>query len=408
VSTDGEAAVSDGYDAFEAFERFNQSAGATAVLDPYPDPAAPAGPGLRRVDDPTAGDTGLPPIFTTASYEAAQDVLRDGERFSSAGYAEFMGPVLGRTILEMDAPDHHAHRSLVQPAFTRVAMERWEVELVVPIVDGLIDRFTDRGQADLVRELFFLFPIDVIAGMLGLPEADLPQFHRWAVELISGSFRPDVALTASADVHAYLLPMVAARRAAPGGDLVSLLATAEHEGERSSDDAIISFCRLLLPAGAETTYRSSSNLACGLLRHPEQLRALREDRALLGPAIEEALRWEPPLLTIVRTATRATTVAGVDVPAGAAVIVDLGAANHDAARWDDPARFDITRSRTAHIAFAAGPHTCLGMHLARMETRVVLDRLLDRLPDLRLDPDAPEPVITGGTFRAPAHLHVVF
>ena len=133
----------------------------------------------------------------------------------------------------------------------------------------------------------------------------------------------------------------------------------------------------------------------GLLTHPDQLDAVRNDRALLPQAIEEGLRWEPPLLTIMRTSSDATSVCGVDLPAGAMLVVNMGAANHDENRWEDADAFNIFRPQTAHIAFASGPHMCLGMHLARMETKVAINRIFDRLPNLRLDPDADLPYITG-------------
>jgi cytochrome P450 len=287
-------------------------------------------------------------------------------------------------------------------------MEQWETELVGPIVDECIDSFIDDGRADLVKQLFFPFPVNVIAGLLGLPRADLPQFHRWTVELISVSVNFEMAMNASQELYKYLLGFVHERRRKPGRDMISVLANAEHEGVELTDDEIIAFCRLLLPAGAETTYRSSSNLFFGLLTHPDQLAAVQADRALLPQAIEEGLRWEPPLLTIMRTATADTTVCGVDIPEGAVLVVNMGAANHDETRWQDPEVFDIFRPAGAHIAFASGPHMCLGMHLARMETKVVMEHLLDRLPNVRIDPDADEPYITGMTFRAPPKLEVVF
>jgi len=309
----------------------------------------------------------------------------------------------------MDEPEHHAYRSLIQQAFSRKAMERWETELVEPVVDELIDGFVADGRADLVSQLLFPFPVNVIAALLGLPRADLPQFHRWTVDLISVSIDMDVAPPASTSLYDYLIEFVHERRQRPGDDMISVLAHADHEGQQLTDDEIIAFCRLLLPAGAETTYRSSSNLMTGLLTHPDQLEKVRADRSLMPQAIEEGLRWEPPLLTIMRTATTDTKVCGVDVEQGAVMVVNMGAANHDARRWGaDAEEFDIFRPQTAHIAFASGPHMCLGMHLARMETKVAVNRILDRLPDVRLDPDAPEPYITGMTFRSPPRLEVIF
>jgi cytochrome P450 len=146
----------------------------------------------------------------------------------------------------------------------------------------------------------------------------------------------------------------------------------------------------------------------GLLSRPDQLARLRDDRSLMAPAIEEGLRWEPPLTGIGRTATRDVEVDGVLIPAGSPINVCLGGANRDPARWDHPDDFDLLRDPKQHLAFAFGPHMCLGMHLARMETTVAINAVLDRLPDVRLDPDAPAPAITGLTFRAPRALPVRF
>jgi cytochrome P450 len=401
------------------FDEFNKAMGAGLVTNPYPDFASmraghivPADVrqlmGLDADADLGFDPADVPPMYTVSSYDAVQEVLRDGERFSSSGYAEAMGPVMGHTILEMDEPEHHGYRSLIQQAFSRKAMEVWETELVGPIVDECIDGFVDRGKAELVSELHFPFPVNVIAGLLGLPRTDLPKFHRWAVEIISVGIDGQKAMKASSSLYDYLVAYVHERRETPGNDMISVLASAEHDGQRLTDDEIIAFCRLLLPAGAETTYRSSANLMCGLLTHPDQLDQIRGDRSLLPQAIEEGLRWEPPLLTIMRTATTATSVCGVDLPSGAILIVNMGAANHDSSRWPDADSFDINRQSIAHIAFASGPHMCLGTHLARIETKVAINRILDRLPNLRVDPDADPPYITGMTFRAPPRLDVVF
>jgi cytochrome P450 len=401
------------------FEDFNQAMGAGVVQNPYPEFApmreqhiVPADVRMLLGLDADAdlgfepGD--VPPLYTVSSYDAVQEVLRDNLRFSSTGYAEVMGAVMGHTILEMDEPEHHAYRSVIQQAFSRKAMEMWESELVGGVVDELIDTFVDDKRADLVSQLLFPFPVNVIAGLLGLPRADLPQFHRWTVELISVSIDMDKALNASKSLYDYLVEFVHLRRDAPGNDMISVLAHSEHEGQKLTDDEIIAFCRLLLPAGAETTYRSSSNLMTGLLTHPDQLDAVRNDRSLLPHAIEEGLRWEPPLLTIMRTATQDTTVCGVNIEAGSVMVVNMGAANHDERRWNDAESFNIFRPQSAHIAFASGPHMCLGMHLARMETKVAINRIFDRLPNVRLDPDAEPPYITGMTFRSPPRLDVVF
>jgi cytochrome P450 len=403
---------------YDPFEEFNRSAGIGVVENPYPLFALvrPKTPMLKEdvramvgLED-ESGDLAmaLPDVFTAFSFEAVQQVLRDGETFSSSGYAEVMGQVMGHTILEMDEPEHHTYRGLVQQAFSRKAMDSWERDLVVGVVDEHIDAFANEGSADLVRQLTFPFPVVVIARLLGLPRSDLLWFHRKAVELISVGFDLERGIKASQELYEYFCRIIAERRATPSDDVISVLTAAELDGQRLTDDEICAFLRLLLPAGAETTYRSSSNLLFGLLSNPDQLDGLRNDRALLPQAIEEGLRWEPPLLTIMRTATRDTVVDGVDVPSGATIIVNMGSANHDEKVWQHAEEFDIMRKPRQHMAFAFGPHMCLGLHLARMETRVALTRVLDRLPGLRFDPEAEPPYITGMTFRAPNALPVVW
>lgn len=406
-------ATSDAEEASDPFAAFDRAMGAETCLDPYPDFAAlRAEGGIVRMDGRDHPMSALAdpsrPSFAATTWDAVSEVLRDGRVFSSSGYAETMGLVMGPNILVMDEPEHGRYRRLIQGAFSKKALERWERDLVRPIVEGLVDRFVGRGEAELVRELTFPFPVHVIAGMLGLPEDELPRFHRQAVELISIAIDFPRGLAASKALGETLKPIIAERRASPGDDLISVLATSALDGQTLDDEHVLGFLRLLLPAGAETTYRSSSNLLFGLLSNPEQLEALRADRGLMIQAIEEGLRWEVPLTGIARLCVEDVEVAGVKIPAGANVHVLIGSANRDAARFEDPDRFDIHRPPRQHMSFAFGPHRCLGMHLARMETKVVLETLLDRLPNLRLDPAAEDVRIVGRGFRAPRRLPVRF
>jgi cytochrome P450 len=402
--------------AYDPFEQFNRAqAGMGRVRDPYPGYAelrrkAPVHKlALKQLLGSTMVAPGMPDdIYLVVSHDAVARVLLDGETFSSSGYGRSMGLVMGHTILEMDEPEHSRYRGLIQKAFTKRALDRWERELVRPVVEGLVDRFAGRGHADLVRELTFPFPVTVIAGMIGLDEKDHRDFHQWAVELISIAIDPVRGMQASQKLRDLFARVLAERRSAPREDLMSVLAHAELDGVRLDDDAIFAFLRLLAPAGAETTYRSSSNLLFGLLTHPEQLAALRDQRGLMSQAIEEGLRWECPLTGIMRTATRDVEIGGVLIPAGGLVSVNLGAANRDETRYENPDAFDIARPQRAHMAFAFGAHRCLGMHLARMETTVAVNALLDRLPGLRLDPEAEDVHITGLTFRSPLALPVRF
>jgi cytochrome P450 len=215
-------------------------------------------------------------------------------------------------------------------------------------------------------------------------------------------------MAASAALRDYFAEILAERRKQPADDLISDLASVEVDGSRLTDDEIFAFLLLLLPAGVETTYRYSGNLLVALLTAPDALEEVRADLSLLPQAIEEALRWEPPITTLVRRAARDTELAGVEIPAGTSVGISIAAANRDPQRYADPDRFDLRRSDSSHLTFGHGPHICLGMHLARMESAVALGTLLERLPDLRLAPDAPPPTVTGVAFRSPGGLPVAF
>jgi cytochrome P450 len=349
-----------------------------------------------------------PESFTVYSSDLVGQVLRDNQHFSSEVYAEVMGVVMGHSILEMDEPEHKLHRALVSQAFRNKALARWEEELVGSVCDELIDRFVGAGSVDLVRHFTFPFPVQVIARILGLPREDYPKFQRWSIELISVGWDWDRGVAASRSLRDYFKGIVDQRRRDPKDDLISDLCCADIDGHQLTDEEIFAFLRLLLPAGAETTYRSSSNLLFCLLTNPDQLQAVVADRALLPQAIEEGLRYEPPLLFIMRSATTDVEVGGMTIPKGSEVSICLGSGNRDPSKYRDPDRFDVFRDARQHIAFGFGPHMCLGMHLARMETRVALNHLFDRLPNLRLDPEADDPHVHGLMFRSPRELPVLF
>jgi cytochrome P450 len=406
--------VSDEFIPYDPVEQFQDAAG--DVRDPYPDLAEQREKnpvllvdmremmGLPADAEIPAG----PPMYSVFTHEHVHRVLSDNEVFSSTGYADIMGALMGHTILEMDAPEHPRQRALVAKAFRTRMLERWSDTLLKSTINELLDAVAADGKADLVRALTFPFPVRVIARILGLPESDWPKFQRWSIELISVSVNWDRAFAASASLKEYFTGIVAQKRENPGDDLISELVTAEIDGHVLDDEEIFAFLRLLLPAGAETTYRSSGNLLYGLLTHTDQLDAVRNDRSLIPQAIEEGLRWEPPLLFIMRTAKTDVQLGDVLVPAGSGIGVALGAANRDPVRHPDPDTFNIFRDPKQHVAFGAGPHLCLGQHLARLETRIALDCVFDRLPNLRLDPDGDDPHIHGLTFRSPTSLPVLF
>ena len=400
--------------AFDPIQQFQEVAG--DVRDPYPMlrdlreqcPVMDTNVGKTMGQEYDSEAPPLPPFFSVFNHEFAQQVLTDPETFSSRGYELFMGPVMGHTILEMDAPEHGRHRVLVASAFRAKVIEQWREPLIEPIAAELMDKVADTGRADLVSDLTFPFPLTVMARILGLPHEDWAKFHKWSLDLISVAQDWNRALGASQELGEYFGHVIAARRDEPREDLISRLVTVEIDDRRLTDEEIMPFLRLLLPAGIETTYRSTGNLLFGLLTHPDQLEAVRKDRSLLPQAIEEGLRWEPPLLFITRSTTRDVTLGGQEIPAGGLVAVGLGAANRDPARTDEPDEFDIYREKRPHLSFGAGPHLCLGTHLARTETATMVNAVLDRLPNVRLDPDADDLHIHGLSFRSPASLPVLF
>lgn len=345
--------------------------------------------------------------WTLFDFESVFAAFRDDEVYGSEMYNQTIGLVFGPTILGMHGKQHHDHRSLVSKAFRQSSLERWEPAVIDPICDQLVDEIKDDGAADLIKAITFEFPTRVTAALLGLPQEDLDLFRRLSLDLISIQVDIEAGLNASVELGTYFQDQVDQRRSAITNDIIGDLVAAEIDGEKLTDEAIISFLRLLLPAGLETTYRSSSNLLYLLLTHPDQLAALQRDRDLIPPAIEEALRYETPLVAVPRTTTRDVEIRGIPIPGGAQVNLCIGSANRDEARWDDAGKFDILRQRRAHISFAGGIHSCLGMHLARVETRAMLNSLFDRVTDIALVPDD-DTKIVGMPFRSPGSLPVTF
>ena len=405
----------------------NRGMGAGVVDDPYPvfqdllrrcpvehGAISDHFPGAmqRRIPDPDAEARRV----TAHGYELVTDALRQADVLSSEkGYEKTLNAAIGKSVVGMDEPEHRRMRLLLQSAFSRMSVAAWESDIIQPVVDEHLMRIRPLGRADLYAEVAPNVPVQTIGVALGLPGADQRQFFDWAVGMSSGQNELDNA----AAVAAYIAPLVAERREHPQSDLLSLLTQArigadDAEGMVDSrpltDEEINTFVRLLIAAGAGTTYKAYGNLMYMLLTHPEQLDAVRGDRALVTRAIEESLRIEQPVAALERVAVAPTTIGGVAIEDGCPITVNIGAANHDPAVWgDDADEFDISRDRPdRHLSFGFGIHRCLGIHLARAELRVLLNRTLDLLPNLRLDLDAPRPHTTGLLFRMPTAVPAVW
>ncbi|GAA4107685.1 MULTISPECIES: cytochrome P450 family protein [Streptomyces] len=354
--------------------------------------------------------------WLVVGYEAGRAALADGrlsKEWRNAAPGLGVKPVsAGITMLSSDAPDHTRLRKLVTRAFTPR-----RVDELAPRVQEMTDGFVDAmlaapdRRADLVEALSFPLPITVICELIGVPALDQDAFRHWSNISLSAPLLED-RLAASRSTNGYLKRLLEDKRAQPGDDLISaLIHTADQEGgDRLSQNELLGMAWVLLVAGHETTVNLISNGMLALLRHPEQLAALRADfDGLIDNAVEEMLRYDGPVETPTYRFTREPVdIAGTLVPGGGElVLVALADADRDPARYPEPDRFDIRRDARGHVAFGHGIHYCLGAPLARLEARIAVRTLLDRCPDLALDIDpAALPWRTGMMIRGPQRLPV--
>lgn len=295
------------------------------------------------------------------------------------------------SMLHMDDPDHKRIRGLVSQAFNQRAVEAFRPR-IQEIADQLLDAVADRDGFDVIADYAAPLPTIVIAEMLGVDPRDQARFKKWS-DALAHVFNPRRTPEQEAElVEAdeglidYFQQIVDARRKQRGTDLVSALVSAEEAGDRLTEREIISTCNLLLVAGNVTTTDLIGNAVLALLRHPEELAKLRARPELIRNAVEEMLRYDPPVSQGGRLALEPMEVGGVKVPAGASLSLSLMAAGHDPAVHRDPHRFDIERADTSHLAFGGGAHFCLGAPLARAEAQIAIATLLRRFPHLALDP----------------------
>lgn len=344
--------------------------------------------------------------------------------FTTDNYDWQLEPVHGKTILQLSGRDHSVRRALIAPAFRGQELQQKFLPVIERNATELIDAFRARGTADLVTDFARHFPINVIVDMLGLDRSEHARFQRWYGSIIAFlgnlSQDPDIAadgLRTRAELAEYMIPVIQRRRDHLGDDLLSQLCAAEVDGVRMSDEDIKAFVSLLLAAGGETTDKAIASIFKNLLEHPEQLRAVRENRDLIPKAFAETLRYSPPVHMIMRQPAEDVELSGGVVPAGSTLTCLIGAANRDPRRYAHPDSFDIFRddlpTETAfsaaaqHVSFALGRHFCVGALLAKAEVEVGVNRLLDAMPDLELL-DGHTPSEQGVFTRGPASLPVRF
>jgi cytochrome P450 len=353
-----------------------------------------------------------------------EDVNRAFKEFSSENYAWQLEPVIGRSILQMEGREHATQRALVAPAFRGKDLQAKFLPVIRRNAEELVGAFRDAGQVDLVSQFTTRFPIGVIVDMLGLPKSDHDRFHGWysvmMAFLSNVTQDPDVTeagLRTTQELRAYMTPVVQERRRHPGEDVLSTLCTAEIDGEKMTDEEITAFTGLLLIAGGETSDKAMASMFKNLVGHPDQLRAVREDRTLIDRAFAETLRYSPPVRVIMRTVKEDTDMSGGTLVAGRSVACVIGAANTDDRRYTAPDEFDIFRedldvsrafsAAANHMAFCGGRHFCVGALLAKAEIEIGANLILDSLDDIRF-PEDYLPTDEGLFSRAPASLRLEF
>ncbi|MEE8475488.1 MAG: cytochrome P450 [Myxococcota bacterium] len=351
-------------------------------------------------------------IWFLSRYEDCAAVLKDPafsvRRMELPAMQRMVAPLredfremITRNLLMLDPPDHTRLRALVGKAFTPRVVERLRPRIQA-IVDELLDGVEAAGEMDLIRDFAYPLPVIVIAEMLGVPASDRARFIAWSnrlVAIVDPITSPETLESVQPAFHemaAYLRGICEERRREPRDDLISALVAAEEQGDALTPAELISTCSIILGAGYETTASILGNSVMALLRNPGERKRLQDDPSLIASAVEEFLRYDPPVQATDRIAMRDCEIGGKRIRKGSLVVTLLAAANRDPARFPDPERLDLGRQDNAHLSFSHGVHFCLGAQLARAELQIALGTLLRRFPDFDGDPstDAWRPSIT--------------
>lgn len=343
--------------------------------------------------------------FTALTYEACEAAFRDPQTFSNSvqGHASELDQY-SMGILEMDPPVHRAYRRTIQPKFLMPeAMGWWRKRTIDNIVHRLIERLAKGERADLNIDFCARIPVYTITTAIGLDGDEALRFRHAYMNSTSSSRNVTMAdrIANSRIVEDTVLGLIAARRAEPQDDLVSFLLKTKlqlpgEEPRPLTDREIMGHVKLVMVAGGGTSWRQMGITLFALLTHVDQFEQVKADRSLIGEAIDEGLRWNPTAPYFYRMVMKDTQFYGHQIPEGSVLELCLGPANRDPARWDNADAFDMHREKLTNMAFGLGTHRCLGMNVARVEIETGINALLDAFPNLRLDPDAPAPFITGG------------
>lgn len=358
-----------------------------------------------RVHQPVHFDASMR-MWQIFRYQDVQRVVTDYGTYSSErvpGFSE--NTFLRDTIVSKDPPDHRKLRNLVNQAFTPRAINKLETR-IEKITQDILDQHLEQGKIDIASDIAFPLPARVIAEMLGVPDSDWDIFRRW----MGGEGNRAEAATINYDevqraqqsmgrfMYDYFSGLLTERRRSPREDLISMLSVAEVDGERLSEHELVSFCLLLLAAGQETTKNLLANAIYCFSEHPDILQRLVQEPALMPSAIEEVLRFLPPVWFTLRRALKDSEIAGQIIPANSVVHAWNASANHDRQQFTNPDQFDIQREPNRHMSFGHGIHFCIGAPLARLEARVALPMMLSQLKNLQRVSAAPVHVNVGIVF----------
>ncbi len=335
-------------------------------------------------------------IWQVFRYEDVSKVITDYARFSSQAFG-VSGSFLKDTLVAKDPPDHRKLRNLVNQAFTPRAVARLS-DRITQITQELLDAVRSRGKMDVVSDIAFPLPAKVIAELLGVPSEDWNIFQRWARIDSSSPAQQASGRSMQEEMSSYFSALLKERRRSPREDLISDLSVAEVDGERLSESELVSFCILLLAAGQETTKNLIANAIVCLTDHPDAMQQLVREPALMPTAIEEILRYLPPVWFLFRQTTTDVELAGQHIPANNMVLAWTASANRDPAQFPEPDRFAIEREPNRHLAFGHGIHFCVGAPLARLEAKIVLPMMLDQLKGLQRVEGVPITVHMGIVF----------
>ena len=341
--------------------------------------------------------------WSVFSYNDVQRVLSEHSTFSSQ--FNDSGQVLDASIISMDPPRHRQLRSLVTLAFTPRTIARLTTR-ITEIVNELLDKVTPQGQMDVINDLSYPLPVIVIAELLGIPHEDRARFKLWSDQFVGAA--PSYGKDPQVEMGDYFKWVIAQRRKEPKDDLISALLAAQIDGKHLTEQELLGFCVLLLVAGNETTTHLIGNAIWCLDDHPQAMAELRADHSLLPDAIEEVLRYRSPVKLMFRVTTRDTRIGDKDISVGSGVSAWIGSADRDEAQFPNAETFDIHRSPNRHLAFGHGIHFCLGAPLARLESKIALDIMLDRLSNIQRNRDIPLEPVSAFILYGVKHMPIVF